>query len=181
MVRFQRQPPGTAPTRAALVAGAGLAAAAGWTIVARQPDLAATTAAASGILLLLGGHRANHGAGGPVDRMLAELLDRGWDGCVLGGIAWVAQDADPAIAVGALVALCASFLSSYVRARGAALAYSVEESHVTRGVRYALLSLGLAVDWLAWTVWAAAAVSILATAVRSAQVAGEERVFRTRA
>jgi hypothetical protein len=113
--------------------------------------------------------------------MLAELLDRAWDGCVLGGIAWVARVAEPTIAAAALVALCASFLSSYVRARGAALAYSVEESHVTRGLRYALLSVGLAASWLGWTVWAAAVVSTLAVVVRAGQVAGEERVFRTRA
>ncbi len=181
MVRFQRQPPGTAPTRAALVAGAGLAVAAAVVIVARQPDLAASVAAASGILLLLGGHRANHGAGGPVDRMLAELLDRAWDGCILGGVAWVARGVEPAITAGALAALCASFLSSYVRARGAALAYSIEESHVTRGLRYALLSAGLGLGWLGWTVWAAAGVSSLAAVVRTAQVAGEERFFRTRA
>jgi len=158
-----------------------LAVAAVGAIVTREPDLAASAAAASGILLLLGGHRANHGAGGPVDRMLAELLDRAWDGCILGGIAWVVRGAEPAITVGALVALCASFLSSYVRARGAALAYSVEESHVTRGLRYALLSAGLAFGWLGWTVWAAAGVSSLAAVVRTAQVAGEERLFRTRA
>ena len=85
------------------------------------------------------------------------------------------------VAAGAIVALCASFLSSYVRARGAALAYSLEERHVTRGFRYGLLSLGLAVGWLGWTVWAAAAVSTLAAAVRTGQVAGEERVFRARA
>jgi hypothetical protein len=181
MVRFQRQPPGTAPTRAALVLGAGLAGTAAWAIVVREPVIAASLAATSGASLLVGGHRANHGAGGPVDRMLGELLDRAWDGCVLGAIAWAARDTEPAVAVGALVALCASFLSSYVRARGAALAYSVEERHVTRGIRYVLLSLGLAAGWLGWTVWAAAAISALAAAVRTGQVAGEERVFRTRA
>ena len=77
--------------------------------------------------------------------------------------------------MGALVALCASFLSSYVRARGAALNYSIEESHVTRGVRYALVSAGLLFGWLAWTVWAAAALAVLAALVRTGQMAREER------
>lgn len=181
MVRFQRQPPGTAPTRGALVLGAGLAGAAGWAIVTREPVIASALAGTAGASLLVGGHRANHGAGGPVDRMLSELLDRAWDGCVLGGIAWATRDGEPVVAAGALVALCASFLSSYVRARGAALAYSVEERHVTRGLRYSLLTIGLAAGWLGWTVWAAAAVSTLAAAVRTGQVAGEERMFRTRA
>ena len=107
--------------------------------------------------------------------MLTELLDRGWDAAVLGPIAWVEHDVAPHIAVGALVALCASFLSSYVRARGAALGYSIEESHVTRGLRYALLSIGLLVDGLGWAVWAAAIISVLAAALRTGQVAREER------
>ena len=94
---------------------------------------------------------------------------------MFGSVAWVARDPAPTVAVGALVAMCASFLSAYVRARGASLSYSVEESHVTRGVRYALVSAGLLFGWLAWTVWAAAALSFLAAVVRTSQVAREER------
>jgi hypothetical protein len=175
MVRFQRQPPGTALTRTSLVIGAALSVGAGWFVIAERLRPAGACAAAAGALLLLGTHRANHGAGGPVDRMLGELLDRAWDGAVFGTIAWVARTAEPHVAVGALVALCASFLSSYVRARGAALLYSVEESHVTRGVRYALVSYGLLSDSLGWTVWAAAGVSVLAALVRTSQVAQEDR------
>jgi len=78
-------------------------------------------------------------------------------------------------AIGAIVALCASFLSSYVRARGAALGYSLEESHVTRGLRYALVAAGLLTDSLGWAVWAAAATSVLAAALRTGQVAREGR------
>ena len=110
MVRFQRQPPGTAITRTSLLVGGGLAAVAGWGIVSGQRVGPAAFAGTSGAFLLLGTHRANHGAGGPVDRMLGELLDRAWDGAVLGTIAWVTRDSDPGIAAGALVALCASFL-----------------------------------------------------------------------
>jgi len=175
MVRFQRQPPGTAFTRASSVVGMGLAVGAAFLILDGRLERAGVLAAVSGALLLLGGHRANHGLGGPVDRMLTELFDRGWDACVLAPIVWATYATDPEIAVGALVALCASFLSSYVRARGAALNYSIEESHVTRGVRYALVSAGLLFGWLAWTVWAAAALAVLAALVRSGQMAREER------
>jgi hypothetical protein len=174
-IRFQRQPPGTAITRTMLIVGVGAAALGAWLVVAREPEWAALAAGVSGVLLLVGGHRANHGAGGPTDRMLDELLDRAWDGLLFGSIAWVARDPAPHIAIGALVALCASFLSAYVRARGASLSYSVEESHVTRGVRYALVVAGLAFGWLGWTVWAAAALSVLAVLVRTSQVAREER------
>jgi hypothetical protein len=176
MVRFQRQPPGTAVTRASLVAGVLLAVVAAVLVVLGEVRAGGASAAAAGFLLLLGGHRANHGLGGPVDRMLTELFDRTWDGAVFGSVAWATFGDDPVVAAGALVALCASFLSSYVRARGAALGYSVEESHVTRGFRYALMSLGLLLPgFLAWSVWLAAAVGVLATVVRTGQVAAEER------
>jgi hypothetical protein len=175
MVRFQRQPPGTAITRTSLVLGMLLAIAAAPAIVQGRDVSAGVLVGLSGGALLLGGHRANHGLGGPVDRMLTELFDRAWDAVVLAPIVWESFDANPEIAAGALVALCASFLSSYVRARGAALGYSIEESHITRGTRYALLSAGLLFGWLGWTVWAAALVSALAAGVRTAQVAREER------
>ncbi|MGZ8631086.1 MAG: hypothetical protein ACXWZF_08995 [Actinomycetota bacterium] len=173
-MRFERQPPGTAITRSILSAGAVLAALAGWMVVAREPRVAAGAAFLSGCLLLLGGHRANHGAGGPVDRMLDELLDRGWDGAVLGTIAWVAHGDRPSVSAAALAALCLSALSSYVRARGASLAYSVEESHLTRGFHYGLVVGALALEQT-WALWVAAAVSGLAVAVRTSQVAREER------
>ena len=175
MLRFERQPPGTAITRSTLVAGALAVAASGWFVVDRQPEIGGILAASAGVLLLVGGHRANHGAGGPTDRMLDELLDRAWDGVILGTIAWVERGASPSTALAALVALCASYLSAYVRARGASLAYSVEESHVTRGVRYALVAAGLTFGWLSWTLWVVAGVSVMAALVRTSQVAREER------
>jgi len=175
-IRFQRQPPGTAITRSVLILGGVLSVAGSSLVVAREPRWAALAVGGSALLLLAGGHRANHGAGGPTDRMLDELLDRAWDGVVFGAIAWVARLPSPHIAAGALTALCASYLSAYVRARGASLSYSVEESHVTRGVRYTLIFLGLALPgWLSLTVWAAASLSVLAVLVRATQVAREER------
>jgi hypothetical protein len=180
MVRFERQPPGTAITRATLATGGIAAGLAAWAVIAREPAAGAALAAGSGLLLLVGGHRANHGAGGPTDRMLDELLDRVWDGAVLGAIAWVARVDAPATSVAALVALSLSALSSYVRARGASLAYSVEESHVTRGFRYGLVAGGLAWGWLSWTLWVAAGVSAVAVLVRALQVAREERGTQAR-
>lgn len=169
-------PTGAPLTRVILISGACLAAASSWLIVARKPEVAAATATASAVLLLLGGHRANHGAGWPWDRMLDSLLDRLWDGLVLGAIAWVSWDTDPATAIGALVTLGGSFVSSYIRARAAALHYTVEESHVTRGLRYSLIVIGLATGWLNWTIWVAAVFVLLSAVVRTTQVTKEERV-----
>ncbi len=175
MVRFERQPPGTALTRATLIVGVALSGVAGFEVIARSLKTGAITAGMAGALLLVGGNRANHGAGGPTDRMLDTLGDRVWDGVMLASIAWVARLAEPPVAAGALLAIGASFLSAYVRAKGASLGYAVEESHVTRGIRYALIAAGLGFGWLGWTVWAAASVSVLAVVVRTAQVAREER------
>jgi hypothetical protein len=175
MVRFQRQPPGTALTRTSSFIGMGCAIAAAILIVSDEPVRGGGFAALSGALLLLGGHRANHGMGGPVDRMLTELFDRGWDALVLGPIVWMSFDDHPAVAIGALVALCASYLSSYVRARGAALGYSVEESHVTRGFRYGVVAAGLLFGWLSLMVWVAAGLAVIAALVRTGQVAREAR------
>lgn len=174
LLRFERQPPGTAITRSVLVAGGALAAGAGWLLVSREGRAAAWAAGASGALLLLGGHRANHGAGGPTDRMLDDLLDRAWDAAVLSGIAWVARDGSSSVAIAALAALSLSFVAGYIRARGAALGYSVEERHVTRGARYLLVVAFLLFEWT-WAVWAVAAMSGLAAIVRAGQVAQEER------
>jgi hypothetical protein len=175
MVRFQRQPPGTAITRTALLLGAVLAGVTAWFVVVGEPVTGGVFAGVGAFLSLIGGHRANHGEGGPVDRMLTELLDRTWDALVLGSILWVSRAEAPAVAAGALVALCASFLSSYVRARGAALGYSVEESHVARGLRYALTVSGLLFGWIGPAVWAAASLSVVAALVRTGQVAREDR------
>ena len=107
--------------------------------------------------------------------MLTELFDRAWDACILAPIVWVAFDDRPEVALGALVALCASYLSSYVRARGAALGYSLEESHVTRGVRYGAVSAGLAVRLAPGDGVGRRGRSGLAAAVRTGQVAREAR------
>jgi hypothetical protein len=171
-------PIGTWLTRAVLLTGVVCTATSAALIVAERADAAAATAALSAGLLLLGGHRANHGDGTAFDRMLDALADRAWDGAILGAIAWTVHGVDPGISAAALIALCASFLSSYIRARGASLGYTVEESHVTRGVRYALVVYGLAFDALTWTLWTAAAISILAVIVRTTQVAKEEQVAR---
>src|SRR4051794_41242661 len=88
MVRFQRQPPGTALTRTSSALGMGCAVVAGVLIVDEQPVRAGVLSALSGGLLLLGGHRANHGLGGPGDRMLPELFGPAGDASPLAPIGW---------------------------------------------------------------------------------------------
>jgi len=49
------------------------------------------------------------------------------------------------------------------------------EAPLPGGMRYALVCAGLAFGWLTWTLWVAAAMSVLAVVVRTSQVAREER------
>jgi hypothetical protein len=162
--------------RLQLAAGAALTGASTWAIVGLRDGHIAAALAAGGAGSLLAGGLSAHRAGTRAEQIADGVLDRCFDGAVLGSIAWTARTADPRVAAGALVALCASFLSSYVRARGAALGYDVEESVVTRTLRAALIVLGLAVGWLWWTLWAVAGLCGLAGVVRTSQVVKEERV-----
>jgi phosphatidylglycerophosphate synthase len=129
----------------------------------------------SAVALTVAGVLARRSAA-PLDLVLDSLADRTFDAAVLGAIAWGTREGDPATSLGALIALAAGFLGSYVRAKGASLGYGVVESPRTRAFRYGVIAIGLLVDdGLRWSVWAAAVVSILASLVRSSQVAKEER------
>jgi hypothetical protein len=85
------------------------------------------------------------------------------------------REVDPPAAAMAVAALVMGFLAAYVRARGRALGYGVEDSVVTRAVRYGLVAVGLAGDWLGPAMIALLVVTTLAAAVRASQVAKQER------
>jgi hypothetical protein len=97
------------------------------------------------------------------------------DGAILGSIAWVTRADDPSTAAGAILALAAGFLAAYVRARGAALGYLVEESPGTRAIRCGLISVALIAGWTSWALYVVAIWMLLVALVRSSQVAKEER------
>jgi CDP-diacylglycerol--glycerol-3-phosphate 3-phosphatidyltransferase len=161
--------------RLQLAAGAALTGASTWAIVGLREAHVAAALAAGGAGSLLAGGLSAHRRGTRAEQIADGVLDRCFDGAVLGSIAWTTRIADPAVAAGAVVALCASFLSSYVRARGAALGYEVEEGVVTRTLRVALIVLGLSLGWLWWTLWVVAGLCGLAALVRTSQVVKEER------
>ena len=143
-----------------------------WLLLSGRPTAAGWAAAAGGVALVGGGVLLQ-----PSDRLgrvLLSFADRLFDGCVLGALAWTTRTADTAVAAGALVALAAGFLASYIRARGGSLGYGIEEGIVTPALRYGLIATGLIGGW-SWTVWAVAALMLLASAVRASQVAKEER------
>jgi hypothetical protein len=163
---------GTALAASILAALASIAAA--LAILDRRPALAAMFAAVAAGGLLTGGVLA-HGGELLRERTLDSFVDRLFDGVVIGSIVWIERTDRPAAAAAALVALSASFLGSYVRARGNSLDYRVEESMVTRAVRYGLVVLALALGLPTWVLWVLFAVALLAAFVRASQVAKEER------
>jgi hypothetical protein len=163
-----------AGSRLASVAAAGAAGVSTWLVIDRRPIPAGLIALASGALMLLASATARV-RDMVLERTVDSFVDRGFDGAILGAIAWAYRGMDPWVAAGALVALGSSFLASYVRARGASLGYGVDESQVTRGLRYGLVSVGLLTDGLGWTMWAVAGLMALAALVRASQVAKEER------
>lgn len=176
MATYRRRVPATSstvPTRVLLTCGALLIAGAVLLILDDRPRPAGLASALAGVAGIAAGRFAiwNDDV---LSRLFDPLFDRTFDGAVLGAIAWAQRTARPSVAAGALVALGASYLSSYVRARGASLGYDVQESTVTRGLRYALISAGLGFGWLGWAVWAAAALAVLASLIRTMQVAKEE-------
>ena len=175
MVRFERQPPGTALTRSTLSVGALLAALAGWLTIARRPEEAALAALGSAVLLLIGGHRANHGAGGPSDRMLDELLDRVWDGAVLGRDRVGGSHRRPGCRDRRPGRACASARCRRTCVPGGRRSATASRRATSRrGLHYGLVVAGLGLD-LAWVIWVAAGVAALAVIVRTSQVAREER------
>lgn len=144
-----------------------------WQLLERRADAAGWAALGAGLALVVAGVLLR-----PEDRtarVVVSFADRAFDGLLLAALAWTTRTTDAAVAAGALIALAAGFLASYIRAKGGSLGYGIEEGVITPVVRYALFALALLLDWMAWAIWVVAAVNLLAAAVRSSRVARQER------
>lgn len=150
----------------------GLAA---WAILADRLEEGGAAALIAGALLVLAGVVASRSKD-VRSRLVVSFGDRLFDGGVLAAAAWALRIEEPVAAVGALLALAAGFLAAYVRARGSALGYLVEESAATRAIRVGLISVALLAGWAGWALFAVGAWMLVVTLVRTSQVAKEERV-----
>ncbi len=173
MSRIERERTGIWLVRLLLVVAAAAILLAAWSMIDRDPTRAGIFAGVAGASLL--GAAASPGIASPPDRFLASILDRSFDGAILGTIGWAYRTAEPWVAAGALLALGSSFLAAYIRARGASLGYAVDESLGTRALRYLLICVGLLTGELVWAMWALFGVMALAALVRASQVVKEER------
>lgn len=166
-------------TRAVVAALSAVAAAfvvlSAWAILVDRLVAGGAAALAAGALLVPAGVLAAR-AKDVRARLLVSFVDRAFDGLILASAAWAFRAEQPAAAVGALLALAAGFLAAYVRARGSALGYLIEESPGTRAVRVCLISVALLAGWTEWALFAVAVWMLLVTLVRTSQVAKEERV-----
>jgi len=107
-------------------------------------------------------------ASGATGELLAELLaDRMFDASVLAPVAWVTRGTSPRVTALALIALGASFVASYERARGTALGFKGSEGLIYRAARDALLVIGLISGWLEATLWAFVVLALAAAAART--------------
>jgi hypothetical protein len=161
-----------APALAVIAAASiGLAT---WAILDGRRVVGGVGALVAAVLLVAAGALIGRD-GAPRSRMLLSFVDRWFDGAILGAVAWVTRTSDPAVAAGALLALTSGFLAAYVRARGAALGYVVEESPGTRAIRCGLISAAILADWGQWAFFVVAGWMLLVALVRASQVVKEER------
>jgi phosphatidylinositol phosphate synthase len=156
-----------------LVLAAAALAGTAWLIIAGHRLWAGLAALAAGVLAMLPTIEA--GPRLPRLAFAGRLLDRAFEAAVLAPVAWVTRQGSPRVAALALVALGASYLASYERARGEALGYREVESAGYRLARSGLMVFGLLTGWIEASLWALVAVTLAASAVRAANVARQER------
>lgn len=171
----RRLSPGGTNLAVALLGGsAALAGLSGGLILTGHPVAAGVAGLGAAGGLLVGTARAVTMAGtrGP---FVALLLDRTFDACVLGPLAWVSRSTAPRVSALALVALGASFTASYERAKAASLGYRARETPAYTAVRSLLPVLGLLTGWVEPSLWGLSAVALAAVAVRAWNVAAQHR------
>ncbi len=160
-----------------LAAGAGALGAAAWLILAGHRLLAGVAALVAAVATLgPTGDRAT--ARRPRLALAGRLLDRAFEGAILAPLAWVARLGSVRVSALALIGLGASYLASYERARGQALGYRELEGTGYRTLRAAILVAGLLTGWVEASLWAFAALTVSASAVRAGNVARQERRLR---
>lgn len=157
-----------------LVGSAALAVGTAALILTRHPRIAGFVALLAATALLAGSSSAQRD-GGPAGRFAEQVADRTFDACLLAPLAWVLRLGAARPAVVALVALGASFVASYERARGESLGYRGHEGLGYRALRAALLVAGLLSGWLEATLWLYVILTLAATAARAWNVVLQQR------
>jgi hypothetical protein len=157
-----------------LGAGAALAGAATWAVLQGRLRPGGALAGAAAVSLVAGGVAVRrHPA--PLWRFLDATVSLAFDGAVLSAIALTLRGPNPSGAAAAAAALIASFVGAYVRARGQALSYPVEDSIGTRALRYGLVVVALVSGRPAIPLFILLGFTITTALIRASQVAKQER------
>ncbi len=174
MATERRREPRLAVPVACVAAVATIAAAAA-AILAGEPRLGGWAALLSAVLIVGASSLASRW-GGRREAVEIALVDRLFDGAILAALAWASRSSAPEASAGALLALATGFLAAYVRARGTALGYPIEDSPATRAIRCGAISIALIAGWTSWAYFVLAGWLLLVVGVRASQVAKEERL-----
>jgi hypothetical protein len=158
----------------AVLGAAGLVAVATWLVLSGHEVLAGACATGAAVLLVATAIVARRRADGLL-LFMDSVADIAYSGCLLSAIALATREDDAPAAGAAVGAMVMTFLGSYVRARGQALGYPVEESLATRVARYGLVSGGLLLKEKDAAMFALLALTVLITVVRTSQVVKKER------
>jgi hypothetical protein len=156
-----------------LAGGAGMIGLATWLVLAGRLRLGGVAAAFAGVLLLAASVMASD-AESPVLQFVDSAMDRAFDGCLFTAVALSVRHQDEAAAAVALGGLVAAFIAAYIRARGRALGYAVEQSPGVRLLRYGFVAGGLLGRWLLGGMIGALAVVVLSAVAQARQVASQD-------
>lgn len=166
------------PRPTATVSSVAVASAAGgaatYLVVAGALRLAGVLAAAAGAAFVAA-DRLGAAEGPGRAGFAGAVAERVVDAALLGALTWEVLPGEPRAGAAALLALSASYLSSYVATKAEGLGFAVEPSPGARPLRALALSLGLVTGGVEAGLWAASAVSLTEAAAGWLDVAaGEE-------
>lgn len=152
--------PRAVATLSLIAAAAVLAGLAAALVVLDQQTPAGLGVAGAGALLILAGIRAREAKSARLAFADASL-ERAVDAVILGAVAWAEIDLRPVVSAAALVALGASYLAAYLRAKSSGLGFPLGDSLIVRSVRWTIVALGLVFpSLLQLALWVSAAVSV---------------------
>ena len=143
-----------------IAAAALLAALAAALILVGQEPPAGLAVAGAGALLILAGIRAREAKSARLAFADASL-ERAVDAVILGAVAWAEIEGRPLVSAAAVIALGASYLAAYLRAKSSGLGFPLGDSLIVRSLRWTIVALGLVFpSLLQLAMWASALVSL---------------------
>jgi hypothetical protein len=148
-----------------LLVAVALAGGAAALVLLDTPIVAGASVAAAGGALVVSAWWVR---GSPRLTFADATTERVLDAVVLGAVAWAALPGRPLTTAAALVALAASYLASYLRAKAIGLGFPLRDRPAMRAMRWGIVGLGLLIPpALTAALWVAAGVSLIHLALQA--------------